>query len=102
MSLDMIGLGNLGLEPHYRRYLRSDNRIGIICVQSFDYHDYDAARFVDLQLFDTREEAEFTLITTDDVISVAEETPEDPVVTGQAQRLIRIINEHGGYVAGRS
>lgn len=94
MPLDMTGSAAYDREVHWRRYLKTDGSIGVICVQDFDYHHYDTARFVDLVAFPTEDEAEFTPLTIEDVTTVAAQTPDDVVVAGQARRLVAAIHAH--------
>lgn len=63
MPLDLTFPGSLNREPHYRRYLRPDGTIHVVCVQDFDYRDYDASRFVDEDTFPTSVQAETAPIT---------------------------------------
>lgn len=47
---------------HYRLYLspHSEGAV-VICVQDFDYYDYDDDRFIGYESFDTEEAAEVAL-----------------------------------------
>ncbi|MEV8544574.1 hypothetical protein [Streptomyces sp. NPDC051572] len=101
MSLDMTGLESIGVDPHFRRYLNLHGQITVIQVQYFDYHDYDAARFVDFKGFSTRLEAENTMITPSDVLSAVEDESEDSPARGQAARLLLAIQAHHGLVGGK-
>jgi hypothetical protein len=40
-------------DVHYRLYLTRDGALSVICVQDFDYPDYDDARFVTYRAWDT-------------------------------------------------
>lgn len=60
--LDVMSQLNDWDEVHYRTYL--SKRAGeptTVCVQSFDYTDYDGSRFLDAQAYATEEEAEAAL-----------------------------------------
>lgn len=46
---------------HYRHYLRHDGSPTVVCVQSFDYFDYDAERFLSTDAWDTELDAESAL-----------------------------------------
>lgn len=50
-------------DVHYRLYLGSGDHLMVICVQDFDYHDYDQNRFVTYQAWETEEEALAALTT---------------------------------------
>ncbi len=69
MTLDMTGRHRWTTEPHYRRYLAADGRITAVCVQDFDYPDYDASRFVDGRAFDEQAEAETAAVAITDVVA---------------------------------
>lgn len=44
---------------HYRTYYSAkDNKATTVCVQAFDYHDYDDARFLDKKAYADEEQAE--------------------------------------------
>ncbi|MFI1161336.1 hypothetical protein [Streptomyces sioyaensis] len=94
MPLDMTGEHSYNGAVHYRRYLNRDDRIIVICVQDFDYPDYDASRFVDLTAFDSELGAEFGPLSTDDVTDQAAALDGDSVAIAQSRRLIRAINQH--------
>jgi hypothetical protein len=57
MALDMTGPARHDGDVHYRRYLSRDDKPTVICVQDFDYRDYDASRFLDKRSFESEEEA---------------------------------------------
>jgi len=94
MPLDMTGPARWKREVHYRRYLSNDGRVITICVQDFDYRDYDPSRFVDLADFPTEQEAAFMPLRPQDVIDTAANTPDDHVAAGQAVRLLAAIGSH--------
>lgn len=49
-------------DVHYRLYLSHDGEgATVICVQDFDYYDYDDDRFVGYESFKTEAEAETAL-----------------------------------------
>jgi len=49
-------------DVHYRLYVRSESTKPIvICVQSFDYIDYDETRFLNDVHYDTEQEAQVEL-----------------------------------------
>jgi hypothetical protein len=93
MPLDMTGPHIVTKEPHYRRYLsQRAERIVVICVQDFDYHDYEPSRFVDLQAFPTHEEAEVTPLSAQDVADQMNELdPGDDLGRLQGLRLVRAM-----------
>lgn len=47
----------LNPEVHYRLYLASGDHLMVVCVQDFDYPDYDRNRFVTYQAWTTENEA---------------------------------------------
>ncbi|TDB90876.1 hypothetical protein E1264_03355 [Actinomadura sp. KC216] len=49
-------------KPHYRLYLDRDGKPCIICVQDFDYMDYEDSRFLSDEGYDTEAEAEVGLL----------------------------------------
>jgi hypothetical protein len=77
MSLDMQGDGRFQRDVHYRRYLHDDGRIRVVCVQDFDYGDFDPSRFVDLQLFGSEEEGLSMPLHVQDVLEQIRELDED-------------------------
>ncbi|MGW0604236.1 hypothetical protein [Streptomyces sp. NPDC002640] len=95
MPLDMTDPARWKREVHYRRYLSNSGSVIPICVQDFDYPDYDPSRFVDLADFPTEQEAAFTPLRPEDVIDTAATTPDDHVAAGQAVRLLAAIGSHG-------
>lgn len=48
-------------DVHYRLYLSHDEGAVVICVQDFDYHNYDDNRFIGYESFETEEAAEVAL-----------------------------------------
>ncbi|MFI2790851.1 hypothetical protein [Kitasatospora sp. NPDC018614] len=94
MPLDMTGPARWNREVHYRRYLSNSGSVVAICVQDFDYPDYDPSRFVDLADFPTEQEAVFTPLRPQDVIDTAADNPGDHVAAGQAVRLLAAIGSH--------
>ena len=94
MPLDMTGDHRYNGAVHYRRYLKRNDRIAVICVQDFNYYDCDPSRFADLQAFDTELEAELEPLSTDDVTDQLAEMDSDPIAFAQSRRLIRAINQH--------
>ncbi|MEU9871069.1 hypothetical protein AB0C87_24780 [Actinomadura sp. NPDC048021] len=48
-------------EPHYRLYLGHDGKPRAICVQDFDYYDYDMDRMLSNEAFDSESEANSAL-----------------------------------------
>ncbi|WNI19153.1 hypothetical protein [Actinacidiphila sp. ITFR-21] len=87
MSLDLTAPGRYDPEPHWRRYLADNGRIIVVCVQDFDYGDYDAGSFIDQDTFATREEAEAAPIQVGPLLTLIE-TSRDFVVRAQALRLV--------------
>lgn len=48
-------------DPHYRLYLGRNGRPVVICVQDFDYYDYDASRFLSPDAWDNQADADAAL-----------------------------------------
>lgn len=48
-------------EAHYRLYVGSDGDPTVICVQDFDYRDYDDRRFLSTDSFESEEAGELGL-----------------------------------------
>lgn len=71
MGLDLTGEARHERAPHYRRYLGREGRATVICVQDFDYQDYEASRFLDSQAFYSRDEAEQMPIDLTEMIIAA-------------------------------
>jgi hypothetical protein len=94
MPLDMTGDHKYNRDVHYRRYLSlRDHRITVICVQDFDYRDYEPSRFIDLQAFDSDEEARLTPLTAQDVAHEMRTLPEDDDLGFmQGNRILRALN----------
>ncbi|MFB9483343.1 hypothetical protein ACFFSH_28735 [Streptomyces filamentosus] len=93
MPLDLTCPGNLNSEPHYRRYLRPDGTIHVVCVQDFDYGDYDTSRFVDEDTFPTSAEAETAPIFTWRLVH-AMECGKDRETRAQAARNLKAVRCH--------
>ena len=91
MALDFTAPGLYRADPHFRRILMRDNRIGVVCVQSFDYRDYDPSRFADVAVFDSEAEAEASPIAVAPLVSVIE-SGDDPEAAAQAYRVLRAIS----------
>jgi|tagenome__1003787_1003787.scaffolds.fasta_scaffold20930147_2 hypothetical protein len=93
MSLDMTGEGRHDRRGHYRRYLSDRHqRIIVICVQDFDYIDYEPHRFVDLQMLDSEEEGRLMPLRPQDVLDQMELLDEDDELGRlQGHRLLRAI-----------
>jgi hypothetical protein len=49
-------------DAHYRLYRADGYGPTVICVQDFDYYDYDVSRFLSPEAWDKEEEAEAALI----------------------------------------
>ncbi|MGW7283912.1 hypothetical protein ACWGH4_00175 [Streptomyces sp. NPDC054847] len=97
MPLDMTGDHRYNPRVHYRRYLshRPEQGIIVICVQDFDYHDYEPSRFLDLASFDTDEEARLSPLSAYDVAQKMEQLePGDNLGHLQARRLLHAMNSH--------
>lgn len=68
-------------DPHYRLYLGRDGHPVVICVQDFDYPDYDDSRFLSPDAWASKAEAESALrelsrlITLTEVVSLARSWP---------------------------
>lgn len=94
MPLDMTGDHRGNRDVHYRRYLSlQDHRIIVICVQDFDYHDYEPSRFIDLQAFSTEEEASLTPLSAQDVADEMRKLPDDDSLGFmQGNRILRALN----------
>ncbi|MFJ8752323.1 hypothetical protein ACIREO_23750 [Streptomyces sp. NPDC102441] len=93
MPLDLSSPGSLDREPHYRRYLAQDGKVRVVCVQDFDYYDYDVSRFVDEATFPTSGEAESAPISTWQLVQ-ALETGEDDETRAQASRNLDAVRVH--------
>jgi hypothetical protein len=94
MSLDMRGDARNDRAVHYRRYLDRNDKVVVICVQDFYYHDYLAHRFVDLAAFDTEAEAEAAPLRPDDVVQQTKGLHGDGLAVVQALRLLQAIREN--------
>lgn len=50
-------------EPHYRLYYYPpEKKVIVVCVQDFDYRDYDEDGWVGYEAFATQEQAELALL----------------------------------------
>lgn len=94
MPLDMTGNHRYNQEVHYRRYLSPrSHQVTVICVQDFDYRDYEPSRFVDLAAFDTEEEAELTPLNAQHVADQMSSLPEDDELGRlQGKRILHAMN----------
>lgn len=99
MPLDLSSPGSHDREPHYRRYLGHDGTVRVVCVQDFDYYDYDVSRFVDEVTFPTSGEAESTPISTWRLVQ-ALETGEDNETRAQASRNLAAVRAHAVPTSG--
>ena len=100
MPLDMTGDHRHNRAVHYRRYLsnRPGQRIVVVCVQDFDYHDYDPDRFVDLQSFTSKDEARQTPLQSSDVMQQMDQLDEDDEQgKRQALRIMEALDQHMPY-----
>lgn len=52
----------LNPDVHWRLYLDKDGKAVIICVQSWDYPDYDAGRFLSSEAYTSEEDARLALV----------------------------------------
>ncbi|MER7694382.1 hypothetical protein [Streptomyces sp. NPDC097610] len=93
MPLDLTSPGNCNPDPHYRRYLRPDGTIHVVCVQDFDYRDYDTSRFVDEATFPTSAEAETAPISTWQLVH-AVERGKNAETRAQAARNLEAVRCH--------
>lgn len=93
MPLDMTGEHRHNPDVHYRRYLGRDDRITVVCVQNFDYPDYDASRFVDLAAFETELEAHCEPLRPADVVQQSKGLYGDVVAFRQALRLLQAVRK---------
>ncbi|MGA4875896.1 hypothetical protein [Streptomyces lydicamycinicus] len=91
MPLDMTGDARHESAVHYRRYLDRNDKVIVICVQDFDYRDYEPHRFVDLAAFNTELEAEMTPLRPDDVVQQTKGLCGDSLAFVQALRLLQAI-----------
>lgn len=52
-------------DVHYRLYWsKRKNALVVICVQDFDYFDYDDSCFIDYTAYDTQDDADRALVLT--------------------------------------
>ncbi|MFD8545602.1 hypothetical protein [Streptomyces sp. NPDC059649] len=91
MPLDMTGDARYESAVHYRRYLDRNDEVVVVCVQDFDYHDYEPHRFVDLAAFKTELEAGAAPLRPDDVVQQTKGLNGDTVAFVQALRLLQAI-----------
>jgi hypothetical protein len=56
-----IDLHRFNPDVHYRIYLGRDGKATVICVQDFDYPDYDEARFLSPDAWDDEADADVAL-----------------------------------------
>ncbi|MFI0156189.1 hypothetical protein [Streptomyces lydicus] len=99
MPLDMTGDARHNPRVHYRRYLNRHDKITVVCVQNFDYYDYDESRFADYASFNTELEAQYAPISPDDALDAARELPGDHAAATQALHLVNAIRAHNGLTA---
>jgi hypothetical protein len=52
----------LSPDVHWRLYLDKDGKAVIVCVQSWDYPDYDAGRFLSSEAYTSEEDAKLALV----------------------------------------
>ena len=90
MALDMTGPARHQHEVHWRHYLDKQGRPMVVCVQDFDYPDYDASRFLDAKAFDSEAEARETPIDLLDIMLAATTREE----AADALRNIRAVLRH--------
>ena len=79
---------------HYRHYLGRDDRPTVICVQDFNYLDYDPSRFLDKRAFASEEEAQVTPIDIGDTLEAMVEAP-DRETAAQILRNICALQKSG-------
>jgi hypothetical protein len=95
MSLDLTEPGRHKREPHWRRYLSGDGRIDVVCVQDFDYFDYNTVRFVDREIFDEKAAAVAADINVGPLLSIIEDGT-DREATAQALCILRAVLRQNG------
>ena len=98
MALDMRGDHRHTRAVHYRRYLDAQDRIVVIRVQSFDYPDYDPARFLDHAAYNTEAEAQTAPFRPGDVTAQCRGHAGDTDAYHQAMRLLRAMRAHDGLI----
>lgn len=59
-------------DVHYRLYLHPTRGLTVICVQNFDYPDYDATRLVSYQAWDTEHGATYAIVALYDELQELE------------------------------
>lgn len=89
MTLDLTQPGRCNPEPHWRRYLAGD-QVKAVCVQDFDYHDYDTSRFVDSDIFGTEVEAEMAPVNVGPLLDTIQSSG-DREARAQALRNLRAV-----------
>ena len=98
MTLDMRGPARHTRAVHYRRYLDAEDRIVVICVQDFDYPDYDPARFLDHAAYATEAEAQTALFRPGDATRQYRSQAGDAGAYHQAMRLLTAMRAHDGLI----
>ncbi len=73
---------------HYRLYVGRDGKPTTICVQDFDYHDYDARLIVSPEAWKTEAEAEQALVSLLPAINGTRSGLGDSVADDMRNRLI--------------
>lgn len=97
MPLDLTAPGCHRREVHYRRYLADAGRITVVCLQDFDYCDYDTARFIDEAVFESEAEAVAASIDVGPLFSIIESSA-DRIAVAQAHYVLRAILRQDGVV----
>lgn len=90
MALDLTAPGRHNRDVHYRHYLADNGRITVVCLQDFDYHDYDPSRFVDEETYKTEAEAKRAHINIGPLLLVIELSADREAVQ-QAHRNLRAV-----------
>ena len=98
MALDMRGPARHTRAVHYRRYLDAEDRIVVICVQDFDYPDYDPARFLDHAAYAPEAEAQTAPFRPVDVTAQCRGRAGDVEAFHQAMRLLTAMRAHDGLI----
>lgn len=71
-------------DAHYRLYYsKRDRALVVICVQDFDYPDYDANCFVDYVGYTTEADAELALVEFLATVRLLAATPVPPITDSQ-------------------
>jgi hypothetical protein len=97
VPLDLTAPGCYKRDVHYRRYLADTGKITVVCVQDFDYCDYDTARFIDEAVFESEAEAVATSIDVGPLFSIIESST-DRIAVAQAHCALRAILRQNGVV----